>query len=172
MRWSLFLLMRKVKNWLYCEKWNKKYASSLTQSHFLPKDILLPSEFSQIVIILCFSIIKSKNFRSRRCQVPIYYSTMEFHKNFTICFMNDSSYILMNLPALISFLPTFYRAKYAKADNQKWPDTSCTLFEERLTGISRGHYSHVWYQDCPSDSWVRSPLHAIHHSVNVFTPLL
>lgn len=76
--------------------------------------------------------------------MPIYYSTIEFHKNFTTCFMNDSSYILMNLFALLPFLLTFYRIKYPKADNPKWPDTSCSVVEEKFTGTFGGHY--FWVQ--------------------------
>lgn len=69
--------------------------------------------------------------------MPIYYSTMGFHKNFTVCFMNESSYILLNLSALPAFQPTFYSIKYPKAGNPKWTDTSCTVFEEWFTGEQR-----------------------------------
>lgn len=38
---------------------------------------------------------KVENFRIERYQHQVYYSTSKFHKNFTVCFMNDSSYIPM-----------------------------------------------------------------------------
>lgn len=98
------LFMMKIKSWLYFERQNKKICN-ITYSGSNPA---LGHSTTSWIFTDCdnslFSIIKSENFRTRRYPHLIYYITLDFHKNFTVCFMNDSSYVSMRESSITTYI--------------------------------------------------------------------
>lgn len=135
-----FLFMRKIKRWLYFAEqnktkktWNITYSeSNCALGHSTTSWIFTDCDNSLV------SIIKSENFRTGRYQHQVYYSTLEFHKNFTACFMNDSSYIIRE-PSIATCVS---KDSKQRPEYLKWPKAKFSaVSEKRFLGFSGCHYS-------------------------------
>lgn len=115
-----------------------------------------------------FSIIKSENFRTGRYQHQVYYSTLEFHKNFTACFMNDSSYVPIREPSIATCVS---KDSKRRPEYLKWPKAKFgAVSEERFLGLSGCHYSQLGGDAC---LMFLERIHYIWNPPrNVFTPSL
>ena len=78
---------------------------------------------------------KVENFRTERYQHQVYYSTSKFHKNFTVCFMNDSSYIPMRESSITLCISKESKRRVgifemSQSQVSTISDERCTVFSE------------------------------------------